>query len=69
MAKPVVPARGTPRRESYRMAATDRSSSRPAAAFPDFRYTALADGLNPGRGRAAKGMTPFSVRLARTFSI
>ena len=35
----------------------DRSSSRPAAAFPDFRYPSLADGLNSGGGRAAKGMT------------
>jgi hypothetical protein len=31
-------------------------------AFPDFRYTSLADGLKPGaRRRAAKDMTPFPV--------
>jgi hypothetical protein len=36
------------------MAATDRSTSRPAAAFPDFRYPSLADGLNRAGGGQRK---------------
>jgi hypothetical protein len=70
MAKPVVAVRGTPRQgempyggyRAFVIAACRR-------AFADFRYTSLADGLNPGGRRAAKGMTPFSARLARTVSI
>jgi UDP-glucose 4-epimerase len=57
-AKPAVPVRGTPRQgemphggyRPFDIAACRR-------AFPDFRYTSLADGLN--RAGGGQGMTPF----------
>jgi len=54
-AKPAVPVRGTLRRERCRTAATPFDIAACRRAFPDFRYTSLADGLNRaggGQGRA-----------------
>ena len=55
MAKPVVAVRGTPRQGEmphggYRP--FDIAACR--SAFPDFRYTSLADGLNRARGSAQR---------------